>query len=421
MIRNYIKIALRNLWKNKSYSALNIFGLAVGITCASLIFLWVEDEVDFDSSIPDQNQVYYVPTNQKYEGEWRTFNSTPGPLAKDLKGQIPGIMKAARTWSENLLFSIGDNSINKRGRYADPEIFEIFGLSFVEGKATKALQTPNSIVLTQNTADQLFGKNNKILGKSLRVNDSDIYEITGVVKDLPENVSFGFDWLIPFEKYASGAEWMKDYGSNFADTFVKLSPEADFKTVDSKVRALIPTKTDQAETYAFLHSVKDWHLRSDFKDGKVVGGRITYVRLFTLIALIILLIACINFMNLATARSEKRANEVGVRKALGSGKNRLITQFLAEAMITAVIAALVSVLLLALLMPQFNMLIEKNLELGFFQPSHLFLLLDFIPRSIFLLSSRSMFSKERERPRAVLLLLEKDWWLRSLRFPLYLS
>jgi len=375
MIRNYLKIALRNLWKNKGYSALNIFGLAIGITCASLIFLWVEDEVNFDRFITDQDQVYYVPTNQKYEGEWRTFYSTPSPLAKDLKDQIPGVTKAARSWSENLLFSVGANIINTRGRYADPDFLEIFELSFTEGNAAEALEAPNSIVLTQKTAVQLFGKGEKILGRSLRVNNSDTYEITGVVKSLPENASFGFEWLIPFEKYAAGVEWMKDYGGNFADTFVKLSPEADFKTVDEKVRALIPTKTDQADTYAFLHSVKDWHLRSEFKDGKIVGGRILYVRLFTIIALIILLIACINFMNLATARSEKRANEVGVRKALGSGKKRLIFQFLAEALITASLATIVSVILLMILLPQFNILVEKELDLGLSNPEHLFLLL----------------------------------------------
>jgi len=375
MIRNYFKIAFRNLWKNKGYSALNIFGLAIGITCASLIFLWVEDEVNFDNFIKDQDQVYYLPTNQQYEGEWRTFYSTPSPLAKDLKDQIPGITKAARTWSENLLFSVGANSINKRGRYADPDFLEIFELSFIEGNAAEALEAPNSIVLTQKTAAQLFGKDEKILGKSLRVNDSDTFKITGVVKNLPENASFEFEWLIPFEKYAAGVEWMKDYQSNFADTFVKLSPEANFKAVDEQVRAIIPTKTDQAGTYAFLHSVKDWHLRSEFKDGKIVGGQIIYVRLFTIIAIIILLIACINFMNLSTARSEKRANEVGVRKALGSGKNRLIFQFLAEALITASLATIVSVILLTILLPQFNILVEKDLDLGLYKLTHLFLLM----------------------------------------------
>ncbi|MGB7394642.1 MAG: ABC transporter permease [Pricia sp.] len=371
MFKNYLKIAWRNLWKNKGYSALNIFGLAIGITCASLIFLWVEDEINFDSVFPKQDEIYYLPTNQQYEGEWRTFYSTPGPLAKDLKDEIPEIVRSARTWSENLLFTEGENALNRRGRYADADFLEMFSLTFIEGNSKRAFDRPDAIVLTRETATQLFGKNTQALNKVLRVNNKDNYTVTGIVEDLPENVSFGFEWLVPFERYSKGVDWMKEYGSNFADTFVELSPEADFETVDAKVRKMIPSKTDEVTTYAFLHSIKDWHLRSDFQDGKKVGGKITYVRLFTLIALIILLIACINFMNLSTARSEKRAKEVGVRKVLGSGKRRLIFQFIAEALITATLAAVVSVLLLMILLPQFNILIEKSLELRLTDPMHI--------------------------------------------------
>ncbi len=375
MILNYFKIALRNLWKNKGYSALNIFGLAIGITCASLIFLWVEDELDFDSFISDQEQVYYVPTNQLYEGEWRTFYSTPGALAKDLKAEIPEITQAARTWKSDLLFSVGDKAINSTGRYADPDLLNIFELSFMEGRAKDALQNLNSIILTQETAKQLFGNTTGVVGKTVKVNDNESYEVTGVVNNLPENASFTFNWLIPFEKYAFGIDWMNEYGSNFTDTFVKLSPEANFEQVNAKVRNIIPAKTGDGDTKAILHSVKDWHLRSEFKGGKVVGGRIEYVRLFLLIAIIILLIACINFMNLATARSEKRANEVGVRKALGSGKKQLIIQFITEALLTAGLAAGASVLLLFVLLPQFNILVEKHLSVDLFQPFHFLSLL----------------------------------------------
>lgn len=371
MILNYFKIALRNLWKNKGYSALNIFGLAIGITCAGLIFLWVEDEMNFDSFIDARDQVYYVPTNQQYEGEWRTFNSTPGPLAKDLKAEIPEITKAARTWDADIIFSVGDKTINSRGRYADPEFLDIFEVSFREGNAKDALKNLNSIVLTQESAKQLFGTETGVLGKTVLVDNKENYEVTGVVKDLPKSASFGFNWIIPFEKYAFGVDWMNKYGSNFADTFVKLSPSSNFEKVTAKVRAIIPEKTGEAGTEAILHSVKDWHLRSEFKGGKVVGGRIEYVRLFTLIAFIILLIACINFMNLSTARSEKRANEVGVRKALGSGRKQLIFQFIAEALLTAGLSSVLSVLLLFILLPQFNILVEKDLILGIWEPLHL--------------------------------------------------
>ncbi|WP_299118912.1 ABC transporter permease [uncultured Winogradskyella sp.] len=374
MILNYIKIAFRSLLKNKGYSFLNIFGLAIGITCASLIFLWVEDEVSFNESFPKQDQVYYVPTNQQYEGEWRTFYSTPGPLAQDMLNEIPGILKATRSSLEERLFTVGDNSINRRGRYADADFLDIFTLKFIEGNREEAFENPEAIVLTQEIAEQLFGKGEKALGNVVRVSNKDNYLVTGVIENLPKNVSFPFDWVAPFERYRDGAEWMTEYGSNFSDTFVELSPEANFETVDAQVRELIGKKAEFTDDYAFLHSIKDWHLRSKFENGKVVGGRITYVRLFTIIAFIILLIACINFMNLSTARSEKRANEVGVRKAMGSSRSRLITQFISEALVLSFIATALSVLLLAVLLPQFNLIIEKDLVLGLANPIHILVL-----------------------------------------------
>ena len=375
MILNYIKIAFRTLLKNKGYSFLNIFGLAIGITCASLIFLWVEDEVSFNSDFAKQDQVYYVPTHQEYDGEWRTFNSTPGPLAEAMKTEIPGVIRAARTKHRDFLFAVNDNAINSSGRYVDKDFINIFSLSFIEGNAKTAFKNPEAIVITKETAEQLFGKNAKALGEVLKVNNTDNYLITGVIENLPKNVTFPFNWIAPFQRYSNGQDWMTEYGSFFADTFVELSPEADFAAVDAQVRNLLEKKTDDSDSKAFLHSITDWHLRDNFENGKQVDGRITYVRLFSIIALIILLIACINFMNLSTARSEKRANEVGVRKAMGSGRSRLIIQFISEALILAFIATLVSILLLFVLLPQFNLLVEKNLLLGLAKPSHIIFLL----------------------------------------------
>ncbi len=375
MILNYIKIAFRTLLKNKGYSFLNIFGLAIGITCASLIFLWVEDEMSFNSDFEKQDQVYYVSTHQQYDGEWRTFSSTPGPLAKAMKTEIPGIVRASRTRFDELLFTVGDNGINRSGRYADEDFLKMFDLNFIEGNAKEAFTNPEAIVITQTTAEELYGQNVKVVGKTLKVNNSDSYLITGVIEDLPENVTYTFDWLVPFERFVNGREWMREYDSFFADTFVELSPEANFKVVDTQVRGMLEKKTGETFAKAFLHAMGDWHLRGDFENGKQVGGRITYVRLFTIIALIILFIACINFMNLSTARSEKRANEVGVRKAMGSGRSRLMMQFISEALIMSFIASLVSILFLFILIPQFNLLIDKNLVLGLSKPLHITIIL----------------------------------------------
>ena len=372
MFKNYIKIAWRNLWKNKGYSLLNIFGLAIGITCAAMILLWVEDEVNFDSVFPKQDVVYYVPTNQQYDGEWRTFfQATPGPLAQVLKDEVPGIVGASRTMREDLLFQVNDQSINKQGRFADSDFLSMFSLHFLEGNLETAFNAIDAIVISKRAAAQLYGEHTKALGKVIKVNNETSYTISGVYQDLPSNVTYRFDWVAPFDRYAVGKDWMKDYGNNFSDTFVELAPEANFNAVNAKVKKMLPKMTDDEETYAFLLSMKDWHLRSTFEGGKMVGGQIVYVKLFSLIAIIILLIACINFMNLATARSEKRANEVGVRKVLGSGRKGLISQFMAEAIITATLSAIMSVGLLKLLLPQFNMLIDKQLELGLFRPLHL--------------------------------------------------
>lgn len=377
MFKNHLKISWRSLRKNKAYSLLNIIGLATGITCACLILLWVEDEVNFDSVFPKQDLVYYVPTNQTFEGEVYTYYSTPGPLAKDLKDEIPEITRAATTWSGEILLKDGDTGINRRGTYVDPDFLDIFSLRFLEGDAQDALNRPDAIVLTKKTSNALFGENTNPLNRIVQINGKHNFTVTGIVQDLPQNVSFGFEWLLPIQSFGFGEEdisWAKEYGNNFADTFVELAPNSDFETVDSKVRAMIPSKmTGENETpnLAFLHSIKDWHLRSDFKEGKKVGGQITFVRLVALIALIILLIACINFMNMATARSEKRANEVGVRKVLGSSKKGLVYQFLVEALIMAGISALISVVLLVLLLPYFNVLVEKQIQPSFWDSGHM--------------------------------------------------
>ncbi|PIB30795.1 acetylornithine deacetylase [Maribacter sp. 4U21] len=381
MIKNYLKIAWRNLWKNKGYSALNIFGLAIGITCACLILLWVEDEVNYDSDFPKQDLVYYVPTNQTFEGEVYTYNVTPGPLAKDLKEEVPGIAKSAATFGEELLLTNGETGINRFGRYVQPDFLEIFSLNFLEGELKTALSRPDGIVLTQKTAIALFGTDKNVLNKVLQLNNEFSFTVTGIIQDLPSTITYKFDWLIPFQRFQLGQEnmaWAEQYGGNFADTFVELTPNTDFKTVDAKVRKMIASKIEydtEVPNEAFLHSIKNWHLRSEFKEGKIVGGKITLVKSLAFIAMIILVIACINFMNLSTARSGKRANEVGVRKVLGSSKKGLVGQFLTESMILSAMSAILSVVLVVLLLPSFNTLVEKQIELSLSEPIHVLSLL----------------------------------------------
>ncbi len=378
MLKNYFKIALRNLWKNKGYSILNIAGLAIGIACAGLIFLWIEGEMSYDQHIADKHLVYSVPTNQKYDGEWRTFNeATPGPLAQVLKDEIPEVDKSGRMRNADLLLTVGDKALNGNSAYADKDIFDIFSYQFVAGNAERTFQNKKSIVLTQSLAERLFG-NQDPLSQTLLINKKESYKVTGIIENLPESSTYTFDSFIPFENFTDGKEWTQGYDSNFTDAFVILKPNADYAATNEKVKAILPTKTNDPNTEAILFSAEDWHLRNTFKNGEIVGGQIEFVRLFAAIALIILIIACINFMNIATARSEKRANEVGMRKALGSSKNQLIFQFLSESIVTAFLAGVLSVGLLLLIIPEFNALLNARVSLRLTDPLHITVLASII-------------------------------------------
>jgi len=367
MIKNYIKTAYRSLSKNKAYSFLNIFGLAIGIVCAALIFLWVEDEVNYDSVNLKKDRLYLVKENQKYDAYIFTHSSTPGIMAPELKETLPGIENACRTseGQETFLFSQGDKSVYASGKYADPSIFSMFTLPFVQGNATSAFAQYHSLVITEKAAKKFFGNEPNIIGKTIKVDNKQEYVVSGVVKNIPANSSLQFEWLMPFQIHLDNSPWLKSWGNNNTTTYVELKPNASLATVNGQMLNYVQRHETKAISHLFLFSMNDWRLRDDFKDGKMTGGgRIEYVHLFTIIAWIIVLIACINFMNLATARSEKRAREVGVRKVLGAGKNSLIFQFIGEAIFMALIAAGISLILLTLVLPGFNLFIYSHYYLS---------------------------------------------------------
>lgn len=375
MFRNYLKTALRNLWKNKTNSFLNIAGLSIGITCAALIFLWVEDEVNYDSVNLKKTVLYKVYQNQSSEGKIFTVDATPGPLAAGIKTEIPGVKNSCRTtWQQTVLFSRGDKNIREDGLYADTSIFSMFTLPFVQGNPVKVFDQVHSIVITEKMAKKFFSADpdgyRNIVGKTLKVDNKDDYIITGVIKDLPENSTMQFSWLAPFQIHYNNNQWLQYWGSNGIQTFVELDPTANVNAINKKFSNYIQSKDAKSFSKPFLFSMKDWRLRSDFQDGKSAGGRIQYVRMFSIIAWIILLIACINFMNLATARSEKRAKEIGVRKVLGAVKRLLAGQFIGEALLMSLLAVLFASGIMYLVLPSFNTLVEKNLVLGLGDPFH---------------------------------------------------
>jgi ABC-type antimicrobial peptide transport system permease subunit len=292
-------------------------------------------------------------------------------MAVALKAEIPGIKNAARSGGTgSQLFALGDKSINERGDYVDSSIFSMLDLSFVYGQQADYFPQLHSLVINETMSRKFFGDQNPI-GKALKVNNEQDYIITAVFKDLPKNSSFQFHWLAPLQNTDHKMPWMTDWSANWARTYVELQPSSDPVLINKKLSNYIGTKKKGNRTECFLFAMNDWNLHDNFLNGKQDGGRIQYVKLFSFIAWIILLIACVNFMNLSTARSEQRAREVGVRKVMGAGKGKLIGQFIAEAMFMSFMAVIVAIGLIYLALPSFNMLVEKELAVNIFDSFHI--------------------------------------------------
>lgn len=378
MIRVFFKTAFRNILKTKGYSFLNIFGLAVGIACAGFIFLWIEDEVSYDNHFPNREDIYSVRTRQVFDGSTNVHPITSGALVPAIKSEIPGVRYAARiNWYQDLLFSVNGKDIYQKGTYADPEIMDIFSLEFIEGSRENALAGIHDILLNQTAAKRLFGTE-KALGKPVRIDNDETYIVSGVVKDLPKTSTYNFDWLISFKNYARDKDWVESWGNYSFNSLVQLDKNADFGTVNTALTDLEKRKSGNSNSNAehFLYPLERWHLYDSFdRNGNEQGGVIRYVRLFSSIAWVVLIIACVNFMNLSTARSEKRAKEVSIHKVVGAGKVNLIVKFLGESVILAILSSLVAVAFMYLFITPFNHLVEKELTISIFKTQHLLFLI----------------------------------------------
>ncbi|HEY4326951.1 MAG TPA: ABC transporter permease, partial [Mucilaginibacter sp.] len=381
MIKNFFKTTFRNLLKNKGYSFLNIGGLAIGIACAGLIFLWVADEMTFDNVNTKKDRLYSVMINANFDGNKFTIGSTPRIMARTIKAEIPGIANVCRISDsdQKLLFSTGNSEVYANGKYADPAVFSMFTLPFVQGNAANAFSQPYSVVITKRTAKKFFGNETNIIGKTVRIDNQQDFVVTGVLKDLPQNSTLQFEWLAPYttqmqqiRERTGNDDEDKIWHSYGPFTYVELEPNANLKSINNKLYNFIHQKEASQKNAAFLFPMSDWHLYSDFANGKQTGGgQIKQVRLLSAIAWVILLIACINFMNLATARSEKRAREVGVRKVLGAQRQGLIAQFIGEALLMSALAAICAIAIMFFTLPEFNNLVHKNLSLGLGNPTHI--------------------------------------------------
>ncbi len=375
MLTNYFKIALRNLLKNKVYSFINIMGLALGMACSLMIMLWVQDEMNMDAFHENGPRLYRVMENQYYSGKIETYASTPGILADNIVKDIPEIEKASQMlWEEEPLFTVGNTFDKEKGRYVQGDFLNMFSYKLEQGDANAALKRPDGVVISKKLAQKYFPNQNP-MGKSIRIDSKEDMMVTGVLKDIPQNSSLKFDFLMSYDRWLKNSPWAKEWGNNGPRCYVMLSKNASLSKVNSKIKGYIKSKNKDSNVELFLQSYQESYLYSNWDSGKQNGGRIDYVRIFSIVAIVILIIACINFMNLATARSVKRAKEVGVRKVIGAVKGILISQFIGEAVLIAFLALILSIVLVFLLLPTFNLLTEKQLSLNFTDPNFLLILL----------------------------------------------
>jgi putative ABC transport system permease protein len=372
MLRNYLLITLRNLRKNGFYSSINIAGLAIGITCSILIILWVADETSFDKFHPKADRLYQVWGNAHFDGRVNSWTSLPLPTYEALKTANANIVHSLVTdWGgDHLLATSEEKRLNKRGFYASEEFLEMFQFPLIAGNPALVLNDAANIVITESTAKALFGQDDA-MGKIIRVDNQYDLKVAGVLNDIPSNSSFQFDFLLPWKQHYNTSDWVKrnttNWGNYSFQIFVELNDPKNKADAENGIRDMLGKHGEDKEMKhaLFLYPLLRWRLYSNFENGVERGGMSDYVQLFTIIAVFIIVIACINFMNLATARSERRAREVGIRKSVGSRRWELIFQFIGESIFIVFLSFVVAIITAQLLLPSYNTLVAKKLFIDY--------------------------------------------------------
>ena len=376
MLKNYCKVAWRNLLRNKGYSAINIIGLSVGMAVAMIIGLWIWDEFSFDTYNPQYKRIAQVEQTVNNNGELGVWNNVPFPMGEELRKSYGSSFKyvVMSTWTGDHILTFGEKKLMKKGNYFGPQAPWLLDLKMLKGNRD-GLKDPNSLFLSRSVAKAYFGEADP-MGKILTIDNRLPVKVTGVYEDLPMNSSFSeLGFIAPWELLviSNGLNTRDNpWRSNSYKAYVQLADNEDMEKVSEKIKDAKLRKVRQEElihhAQLFLHPMSKWHLYSDFRNGVNVGGRIQYVWMFGIIGLFVLLLACINFMNLSTARSEKRAKEVGIRKAIGSLRGQLIKQFFSESLLVALLAFLFSLLLVQLILPFFNQVADKKMFLPWSNP-----------------------------------------------------
>jgi len=370
MFQNYLKIALRNLLKNKAFSLINISGLSIGMAGCILVLLYVSHEFSYDKFHPNLKNLYRVNEDIHFGTNWHKTAMSPAPLIHTLK-EFPEVDKVSRLYNmkQALLKTRGStqedlNLFVNSGYAVDPEFLDIFNFPLISGGITSALSKPNNILLTEKTVMKLFGESDMAISEIITIGDTD-FIVAGILKDIPSNSNFMFDFLVPMSYQENRGRDLTQWNRISSYTYLSLKPGYDYQEFTEKMTETInihfKDKDDPPRMY--LQPVSDIHLYTGFGDGLMPGNDIKIVRIYILIAALILILACINFMNLSTARFEKRSKEVGLRKVVGARRRQLIFQFLGESVLFSIVSMMVAVLLADLLLPVFNQLAQKQLSL----------------------------------------------------------
>jgi putative ABC transport system permease protein len=380
MIRIYLNKYLKTLWKNKSENALNILGLAVGITCFSLIYIWIEDELTYNHNFSNLPNLYIVKDQQSYNGITYTFDATPGPLAESISREIAGIKYTARVQGSVVLIGQDENVRYSKGLYVDDSFLKMFSVKGERSSKVLSFIHEKEIILSKSLSENIFGKSNS-LGLYVLIN-KEKYLVSGVMEDFPDNSSIQAAWLMPFKNFERGNTWLKEWSTNSVITYVELIQDAPVNLINKVLYGFVQTKDPNLKAKMSIYPLSRLRLYNNFDESgrEIEGSSLKYIESFSIIAWIILFMGCINFINLSTARSEKKYKEIGIRKVLGASKSQLVGKYLVEAMMLSFISTLFAIVLILMLLPLFNEITQKNISLDIFRPSHL----GFLVLSIFI-------------------------------------
>ena len=371
MFKNYFKTTWRNLFRNKAFSLINIMGLALGLACSLLIMLWVNDEYKVDAFHKNKTQLYSVFERRYHDGQINAGYATQGLMPDEMKRVFPEVQYATgNAWSHVSTFEANNKIIKEDGNFAGQDFFKMFSYPLLQGDAITALQTPLDIAISRKMAEDFFGSAAEAIGKTIRYQNKKDLKITAVFDNVPQNSSAKFDYLINWQTFLENNGWAKSWDNNGPPTHIMLRKGTDINAFEKKITKFLDNYNKKQSPHSYvrlgIQRFGDVYLHSNFdQNGEISGGRIEYVRIFSIVAIFILLIACINFMNLTTTKSIKRAKEIGVRKVMGAVRFALIKQFISEALLIVSIAMLISLVVVTLVLPQFNQFTGKQIQIPF--------------------------------------------------------